>query len=333
MLRGLAPLSLVVAAPLCCVLLAPGMPALAADGRTPIWEPTTITEPGAYYLARDLVSDGNKLITIAASGVDLDLAGHALSGPGLGTGVSIAPQQERVRIHDGVFRSLGDGIEASQARAIVVEHVRCEAGFRCVFVTNSDTTIVRDCQLSGTGPVLYLIDTRPAIVERNLIETTGSIEPARLLSTDSVRAEDNASVLATNRAQIYTSGNAVWIRSNRVIKTSGFVALSTGGPGSVAEENVVSGGWLAAAEADTVVAGNIVRDNVSVVAALDLRGVRPLVEDNLISANAGDGIVFQPGTADGVLRRNVARGNTFADFSDFGVNNSTSGDNFVPLLY
>lgn len=56
-------------------------PVLASAGVTPIYQlPLTITEPGSYYLSRDLAhSGGGQAITIEASNVLIDFRGHTLT--------------------------------------------------------------------------------------------------------------------------------------------------------------------------------------------------------------------------------------------------------------
>lgn len=62
-------------------------PLLASDGRIPIYQPTFITQPGAYYLTRDVASSSGSVITIYASGVTLDLAGHTIDATGANSAI------------------------------------------------------------------------------------------------------------------------------------------------------------------------------------------------------------------------------------------------------
>jgi len=50
-------------------------PCLAAEGRTPIAVPTTISSPGQYVVTRNIASGVGTIITIDADDVDLDLNG------------------------------------------------------------------------------------------------------------------------------------------------------------------------------------------------------------------------------------------------------------------
>ena len=318
---------------LLALVLAP--PALAADGRTPIWEPTTITEPGAYTLARDLVTDGSvALITIAASGVDLDLAGHTLSGTGLGTAVYVLAV-DGVRIHDGVFRGLVDGVWASQSAAVVVERIRCVDNVRCLLLGEFGPVVVRDCNLSSSLISLYLISAQPAIVERNVLAGVGNAtQPLRLLTSNALRIEDNAAVLMSNYWALLTTGDAVRVDSNRVVKVGGDTALWFDGPATVVQDNAVSTGQVQATRDDVAFRDNVVRASPDIaLAQLRLTAARALLSGNLVSGGAALGLSFESTASRGVLSGNVARGNATGNLWDFGTNDTTAGDNFVPFLY
>ena len=82
---------------LLAIVLLPLGSLLAADGATPIWEPTTITESGKYILTRNI--DGP--INIAADGVDLDLNGFTVdTGPSGAVAIG-ASNVSGINVHDG----------------------------------------------------------------------------------------------------------------------------------------------------------------------------------------------------------------------------------------
>lgn len=320
---------LAVASALCALAL----PALAADGRTPIWESTTITEPGAYTLARDLVADGSAAaITIAASGVDLDLAGHTISGTGLGTAITVLDVDD-LRIHDGVFHGLVDGIWASQSAGVVIERIRCFDNVRCMLLGGFGPVVVRDCDLSSSLISLYLISAEPAIVERNILAgVNNGTQPLRLLTSNALRVADNASVLVSNYWALLTTGEAVRVGSNRVFKPGGDTALWFDGPATVVEENAVSQGSVRATQDDVAFRENVLRANPDTLAELSLAGARALLAGNIVSGATGLGLALESTASRAVLRGNVARGNA-TDLSDLGTNDTSAGDNFVPFLF
>ena len=56
------------------------VPAFADEGRTPLYEPTTITMPGSYVVTRNISSATGPVLTITAEGVSVDLNGFELNG-------------------------------------------------------------------------------------------------------------------------------------------------------------------------------------------------------------------------------------------------------------
>jgi hypothetical protein len=89
-----------------CLLTA--LPVFAGDGAIPIWEPTTITEPGKYILTRNISAavSGGAVITIQTDDVQLNLDGHTVenTSPGDPT-ILLDPTPSyniyRMVIHDG----------------------------------------------------------------------------------------------------------------------------------------------------------------------------------------------------------------------------------------
>jgi hypothetical protein len=61
------------------VTLAGAALAWADEGKIPLFEPTTITEPGHYIVTRDISSATGPIFDIQADNVRLDLGGHRLS--------------------------------------------------------------------------------------------------------------------------------------------------------------------------------------------------------------------------------------------------------------
>ena len=61
------------------------------EGRIPISESTKITEPGYYYLIRDIAVESGSAITIVAPEVTLDLNGHTVTSASTGVAIEIIP--------------------------------------------------------------------------------------------------------------------------------------------------------------------------------------------------------------------------------------------------
>lgn len=85
-----------------------------AEARVPISAaPFTITNPGSYYLTRNLTSTGQGIV-IRADRVTLDLNGFFLQGPGSGYGIHIAgatnnPRRD-IAVRNGTIGSFGTGL-------------------------------------------------------------------------------------------------------------------------------------------------------------------------------------------------------------------------------
>src|SRR5437867_4844935 len=71
----------------------------ADEGRIPIFQPTTITQPGHYVLTRDISNGAGDGILIRASTVTLDLNGHTISA--LRYVVNIGDPSTNCKIHNG----------------------------------------------------------------------------------------------------------------------------------------------------------------------------------------------------------------------------------------
>src|SRR4030095_7331838 len=104
-------------APLVCAL--GGTQVRSNEGRVPIFEPTTIVDPGHYVVTRDFVAPGTA-ITIAANDVTLDLNGYTLTGP-----VSCAGDPHVIVVDT-----------ATATRGIVIRNGRLINGCAGIFGTN-----------------------------------------------------------------------------------------------------------------------------------------------------------------------------------------------------
>jgi parallel beta-helix repeat protein len=104
---------------------APTMKTLAqVEPRTPITNlPVTISVAGSYYMTTNLTGNPGG-ITIAASGVTLDLMGFELVG-GTGSGVNVSGNRTNIVIRNGTVRGWGDeGVSADIATDTTFEGLR-----------------------------------------------------------------------------------------------------------------------------------------------------------------------------------------------------------------
>lgn len=120
--------SIMIALPLCGTLAA-----FATDGRRELCQammPCTITNSGSYVVTEPLQgSAGNPGITIAVSGVTLDLNGFAMTGVSNSqAGCYVRTGCVAVVIRNGIARSWGQhGIDAAAASNSVVQNIQATA--------------------------------------------------------------------------------------------------------------------------------------------------------------------------------------------------------------
>ncbi len=150
------------------LLLAMGLPAGAQESADrdpsfarPIFGPTVIHRPGSYQLARNIHGRAEGATNrIVADDVSLDLAGHALLGPGgrAGTAIEIAGA-DNVRVSNGAIQHFGIGVHAQGVTNLVIEGLRIDG-----------------LDLGGPPPGIeigiLLVDTRGAVVTKNTVTDT-----------------------------------------------------------------------------------------------------------------------------------------------------------------
>lgn len=97
------------------VALLSAHPGLAATSITTC--PITISVPGDYQLSADLICPGDG-ITITANAVHVQMAGHVLTGNGMGTGLGIAGTSGDVDIQNGTLMGFAVGVRLSHAQGV-----------------------------------------------------------------------------------------------------------------------------------------------------------------------------------------------------------------------
>lgn len=119
--------------------------------------PYTITDPGLYYLTRNLTSTGSA-ITVHANNVTIDLSGFCLTGPGKGSGfgkigIVVAAGHTNVEIRNGSIMAFGDnGIQSqSTCNGIRVVGVRVgDTGHDGITLPGSGNLIM-DCTVMNAA--------------------------------------------------------------------------------------------------------------------------------------------------------------------------------------
>lgn len=145
----------------------PGAPSSTDSVRlpgTPIAGPTTISQPGHYYLTRSFQAVGTNGITITASDVSLDLGGFTISGSGSGiTGIAISGGA-RVVIENGTVRDFQIGVSAFGLSA-TIRQVRALGNDRGFDMALSGAH-VEDCEASSNGETGILLRGPGSVISR-----------------------------------------------------------------------------------------------------------------------------------------------------------------------
>jgi hypothetical protein len=140
----------------------PGVPVRGTD------LPLDITQPGSYYLAED-ISVGAAGITISASDVTLDLAGHSLRG-GAGSGISV--NALGVEIKNGTVSGWAlDGINIFEAD-FRIQNVRIRDNGRNGITVSDAFGEIRNCMvLDHYGTPGHGIYTENLYFQVNIVDT------------------------------------------------------------------------------------------------------------------------------------------------------------------
>lgn len=286
MKRALSCLAAVLAA---CLV---GPAAFASGGRIPIYQPTEITQPGAYYLARDIAApSGTAAIVIRSSNVDLDLGGHVIQG---GAGIQVRAGRG-VTIRNGSVTGSTYGVHAylTDRGPLVIEDLtvtECTAGIY-VLGTEDDPvmTVVRRNVIAHCQEGIRVHRTR-ATLEHNTIGPTTAVAAALLVS---------------------------WCQDCRVSENRVSDAAGTGirlevSFGFLLSGNAVSNTGDRGISIDSISTAGLVQENVATFAdgpAIEVAGYGVRLVGNLASSSQ-QGLVCTGNNA--VLDGNTALGNTAA---------------------
>jgi parallel beta-helix repeat protein len=143
-----------------------------SDPRTPITSlPTTISQPGSYYLVDNLASTGHG-ITIQASGVTLDLGGFSMTGNGdtqyygiYVAGTSTNNPVDKLLVKGGSISNFGNGLRAKFTENSRFEQLVVSGSTSHGFLLTGNTGLcngntVVDCSVSGSTGVGFYLDGR-----------------------------------------------------------------------------------------------------------------------------------------------------------------------------
>jgi len=128
------------------------------EPRTPISSlPFTISQPGSYYVTKDLTgTSGQHGIIVNSSDVSLDLSGFALHGV-LGSldGIRVSGARTRIHIHDGMVSDWGGGgINSGSGTKVTMAMVKAEDDDYGVCCGNDHTVVYMQTDGNSTGGII-----------------------------------------------------------------------------------------------------------------------------------------------------------------------------------
>jgi hypothetical protein len=332
--------SRITGAGLALMLALTAIPALAAEGRIPIWQPITITPgmEGKYILTRDILAAGIAAIDIQPGtvSVDIDLNGFTIYGS-VGVNSIQARGVDSLTIRNGLIHGGGgDGIAAFECRKVVIEDVKIEYvdnhGIGLYYVLNFAVrrNIVHGAQagdgiyVDGTwiDPFMYLEGT----IEDNLVRECGG----------GISVIYGSSVAILNNRIEAAMTDGIFTSAGPIQDTPGCVACLIAG--NTIQEAFSVGMWLSYFQNGKVY-NNVVTWSGQQGIWFDQGSNDNLVLDNVSGHNGQDGILshgnqnhfernvlnmnglwgLQIWGTDSVYRGNMGKGNAGVPAACFGV--------------
>lgn len=195
----------------------PGAPGSTDSVRlpgTPITGPTTINQPGRYYLTRNItISGSGTAITIATDNVTLDLQGFTLSGTNrsgnFGVAVESGGTKRNITIRNGSIVLFQFGVSAISGEALVVDDITFDRNVRAIEI--GVKAVVSNCRITNSLETGIYIPGGRSMVRNCWIAGNGG--PGVTMSSGQNELKD--SVVIDNN----TTSNAAWAD---VLVTNGF---------------------------------------------------------------------------------------------------------------
>jgi parallel beta-helix repeat protein len=320
------------------VICATLTPAVADEGRIPVFRATTITEPGSYVLTRDIVLDLCSQLVISASGVDLDLNGHTVRGSECGGLISVSGFD--IVIRNG--RLTGNVVSAIQAAGfsqLKLDHIRISGsdsgitgGAYVEMVDSSLTTIWSAVQnvSSGrfvgnhfrSGDIAVSGGMSNSVFEHNVFDC-GIGAPGGLSILDGNSVKDNlfhGCLKAINVGR----GNVV---EGNLIRT-GMYGVRAGDKNRLIK-NVLEGveDPIHILGDDNVIAENVLWGGSLLNTGIRIAGSFNLIDGNTSEKNTQYGIEFVSGT-ENLYRNNTLRNNQLGSVGGLVGDQVDGGGNY-----
>jgi len=303
--------------------------ALAAEGRTEIATPTTISAPGHYIVTANITATVGAAVLISAKHVDLDLNGRTLSTTATGGSIiEISSAADDVRIYNGHLGSAYRGIyaPASPGLTLVMERLVIEGVTTSAIELNGAAHV----ELGGSqilnaasyGLIAYGVSGEP--ITGSLVRNSigGSAYCIAVVNLGPMLVKDNVLTGCGTALQLGTVGTApagsgsggAIVTGNTVRNSNAGISLEGSARGSQVLGNTAQEcgiGILVNARGSRI-AENLIsrsRPTLAIGTGIHVSGAHNLLEGNLVEGSAACGLLFSGTTA----ARNVFRNNVFRD--------------------
>lgn len=231
--------------------------------------PKTISEPGFYYLGRDLQTDSDGII-IDADNVTLDLMGHTITGAGKASGnnksgISIAGYSN-VEVRNGTiteFASRGVSATSGESNRFVNLRIRQNGGIG-IYTTGPDH-LISNCHVAHNGG--------------SGINSTAQGEYDGFIARDNQVMSNGAHGIYTSNYNAVISGNTAAFNGTDGIHTNGAATISN----NTAYQNTANGIYSGYG---CSIIGNAARENGVGIYA----GEGSVIKNNAVYGNTTSGI-------------------------------------------
>ncbi len=304
----------------------------AAESRTPISAPATITASGTYVLTRDVTIDASHSFSITGGTVTLDLNGHTIADP-TGSLNLVWVTNAQLTLRNGRLSGGANSIvlDASLAPATTadLDRLQIQNAKTGIYAAGPARLTLTNSTVASQSPAVLVVEAGPSMQIRitgNDLRSAGrAIELSGTTPVSGAVIENNTIVAGAEGIVVAGQHEAASIRDNTVTSGSGSAIYAGGGGGHVVESNTVR----RSAGVGIEVTSNFVRVLSNTVTVAGNDGIRvwgqgSAVESNLAGGCAGSGFAI-PGTGN-VYRGNTSRGNSAGAY-DVSNGNTDGGGN------
>jgi parallel beta-helix repeat protein len=355
-MRRFVPVGLAVA---CALTTVPPTTPLtsAAEGRTPIFAPTTITADGKYIVTRNIGPAPTALITVLSTNVDIDLNGFVLDNgptPAPVISIALAGGVEQITVRNGSLKGGSAGIDASvPATKAVFEDLKIQGpGGSGIHLLDPSSFAIRRNLVTASLGIGILIDgaatAHSGTIEGNVVrDAAGGI---LVFNGSSVALLGNRVEGGAGNGIALVSGDGCLLSENTIERVTGTGIDLSNSIGNKLYDNVVREAKFHGIHLDPASNDNLVVMNSATDGGFGLPGGHGLfvegrqnqIDRNILNSNSGFGLRFAAPSASNTFGRNMARGNLglaagpcasglFPPNScNDGAVNSTFGDNLIP---